>query len=97
MMEDSDGRTGPLLRSDWLDAITRQDLRAALPSKQNLRLGEARCPCFMRTIFDPRVDRTTLIATVFSSRRDLRRGDLLCKMQVFLRASVSSICDHLRT
>src|SRR5690348_4079098 len=56
MMEASDGRTGPLLRSGWLDTVTQRDLRNALTSKQNLWLDETRRRGFMRTVFDPRVE-----------------------------------------
>ena len=56
MMEDSDGRTGPLLQSEWLDVITQRDLRTALASKQNLWLDEGRRRGFMRTVFDPRIE-----------------------------------------
>jgi hypothetical protein len=56
MMEDSDGRTGPLLQSEWLDAITQRDLRTALASKQNIWMDERRRRGFIRTLFDPRVE-----------------------------------------
>jgi hypothetical protein len=55
MMEASNGRTGPLLQTGWLDSITQQDLRAALASNQNIWLDETRRRGFMRTTFDPRV------------------------------------------
>jgi hypothetical protein len=38
MMEASNGRTGPLLQTGWLDSITQLDLRAALVSNQNIWL-----------------------------------------------------------
>jgi hypothetical protein len=56
MMEASTGRTGPLLQTTWLDAITQIDLRTALAGTQNIWLDE---PCrrgFMRTTFDPLVE-----------------------------------------
>jgi len=56
MMEASNGRTGPLLQTGWLDSITQQDLRAALASNQNIWLDETRRRGFMRTTFDPRVE-----------------------------------------
>jgi anti-sigma regulatory factor (Ser/Thr protein kinase) len=56
MMEDSDGRAGPLLQSEWLDAITQRDLRIALASRQNVWLDVGRHRGFMRTVFDPRVE-----------------------------------------
>jgi anti-sigma regulatory factor (Ser/Thr protein kinase) len=56
MMEDSNGRIGPLLHTPWLDATTQIDLRAALASNQNLWLDDGRRRGFMRTIFDPRVE-----------------------------------------
>lgn len=56
MMEATDGRTGPLLRSSWLDSVTQMDFRAALASNQNIWLDSTRRRGFMRTTFDPRVD-----------------------------------------
>jgi hypothetical protein len=56
MMEASDGRTGPLLRSGWLDSVTQTDFRAALASNQNIWLDGNRRRGFMRTTFDPRVE-----------------------------------------
>ncbi len=56
MMEASNGRTGPLLQTPWLDSITQLDLRAALASNQNIWLDEMRRCGFMRTTFDPRVE-----------------------------------------
>lgn len=56
MMEDSDGRSGPLLRTTWLDADTQIDLRSALAGNQNIWLDQARRRGFMRTTFDPRVE-----------------------------------------
>lgn len=56
MMEASNGRTGPLLQTGWLDSITQLDLRAALASDQNIWLDETRYRGFMRTTFDPRVE-----------------------------------------
>lgn len=56
MMESSDGRSGPLLKSSWLDSVTQLDLRAALASDQNIWLDETRHRGFMRTTFDPRVE-----------------------------------------
>lgn len=41
MMEASNGRTGPLLQTPWLDSITQLDLRAALASNQNLARRDA--------------------------------------------------------
>lgn len=48
MMEASNGRTGPLLQTPWLDSITQLDLRAALASNQNIWLDETRRYGFMR-------------------------------------------------
>jgi hypothetical protein len=56
MMEASNGRTGPLLQTPWLDSITQLDLRAALASNQNIWLDETRRCGFMRATFDPRVE-----------------------------------------
>lgn len=56
MMEHSNGRTGPLLQTAWLDATTQIDLRAALASNRNIWLDERRRRGFMRTTFDPRVE-----------------------------------------
>jgi hypothetical protein len=56
MMEGSDGRTGPLLRSGWLDAAAQIDFRSALASRQNIWLDGNRRRGFMRTTFDPRVE-----------------------------------------
>ena len=65
MMEASDGRAGPLLQSEWLDAITQRDLRIALASRQNIWMDEGRRRGFMRTVFDPRIEPTTCIETAF--------------------------------
>lgn len=56
MMDSSNGRTGPLLQTDWLDTTTQIDLRNALASTQNIWLDGARRRGFMRTTFDPRVE-----------------------------------------
>ncbi len=56
MMDSSNGRTGPLLQTDWLDTTTQIDLRNALASPQNIWLDGARRRGFMRTTFDPRVE-----------------------------------------
>jgi hypothetical protein len=55
MMEASNGRTGPLLQTVWLDTITQLDLRAALASNQNIWLDGTRRRGFMRTTFNPLV------------------------------------------
>ena len=54
MMEASNGRTGPLLRTPWLDSVTQTDLRSTLASTQNIWLDGSRRRGFMRTTFDPR-------------------------------------------
>ena len=56
MMEASNGRTGPLLRTRWLDSITQVDLRTALASNRNIWLDEPRRRGFMRTTFDPLIE-----------------------------------------
>lgn len=56
MMEASDGRTGPLLKTNWLDTVTQTDLRSALAGNQNIWLDETRRRGFMRTTFDPLVE-----------------------------------------
>jgi hypothetical protein len=56
MMEASNGRTGPLLQTGWLDSITQVDLRTALASNRNIWLDEPRCRGFMRTTFDPLIE-----------------------------------------
>src|SRR5580692_895290 len=54
MMEASNGRIGPLLRTTWLDPVTQVDLRTALTTPQNVWLDGPRRRGFMRTTFDPR-------------------------------------------
>lgn len=56
MMEASNGRYGPLLKTGWLDTITQTDLRTALAGNLNIWLDETRCRGFMRTTFDPRAE-----------------------------------------
>lgn len=56
MMEASNGRSGPLLKTGWLDTVTQIDLRSALAGNQNIWLDETRRRGFMRTTFDPRVE-----------------------------------------
>jgi anti-sigma regulatory factor (Ser/Thr protein kinase) len=56
MMEANNGRSGPLLRTAWLDPVTQVDLRTALTTAQNVWLDGARRRGFMRTTFDPRND-----------------------------------------
>ncbi len=56
MMEASDGRSGPLLKTGWLDSVTQIDLRTALAGNQNLWLDDTRRRGFMRTTFDPRLE-----------------------------------------
>jgi hypothetical protein len=56
MMEASNGRTGPLLQTRWLDSITQLDIRAALLGSTNIWLDETRCRGFIRTVFDPRIE-----------------------------------------
>jgi len=56
MMEASNGRTGPLLQTGWLDSITQVDLRTALASNDNIWLDEPRRRGFMRTTFDPLIE-----------------------------------------
>jgi hypothetical protein len=56
MMEESNGRTGPLLQTRWLDSVTQMDLRVALASNQNIWLDDTRRRGFMRTTFDPRTE-----------------------------------------
>jgi hypothetical protein len=56
MMEGSDGRIGPLLKSPWLDPVAQMDLRSALASRQNIWLDETRRRGFLRTTFDPRIE-----------------------------------------
>jgi len=55
MYEDTDGRTGPLLNTPWLDQVSQMDLRAALASKRNIWLDQSRRRGFMRSTFDPLV------------------------------------------
>jgi hypothetical protein len=56
MMESSNGRSGPLLQTGWLDSTTQMDLRGALAGNQNIWLDETRRRGFMRTTFDPRIE-----------------------------------------
>lgn len=53
MFEKTNGRSGPLLRSAWLDDETQIDLRMALSGRQNSWLDQAGRRGFLRTIFDP--------------------------------------------
>jgi anti-sigma regulatory factor (Ser/Thr protein kinase) len=56
MLEASNGRTGPLLESEWLDSSTQIDLRTALAGRQNIWIDDSRRRGFMRTVFNPRVE-----------------------------------------
>jgi hypothetical protein len=56
MMEASNGRTRPLLQTEWLDSLTQLDLRTALASNQNIWLDGPRRRGFMRTTFSPLVE-----------------------------------------
>jgi hypothetical protein len=56
MMAASNGRTGPLLQTGWLDSITQVDLRTALASNQNIWMDDTRHRGFMRTTFDPLIE-----------------------------------------
>jgi hypothetical protein len=56
MMEANTGRSGPLLRTPWLDSTTQMDFRGALLSNQNIWLDEGRTRGFIRTTFDPRIE-----------------------------------------
>jgi hypothetical protein len=60
MFEASNGRTGPLLQTGWLDSTTQMDLRSALASNQNIWLDGPRRRGFMRTTFNPLVETNDL-------------------------------------
>lgn len=56
MMESSNGRTGPLLQTNWLDLVTQADFRAALSSNRDIWLDGGRQCGFMRTLLNPLVE-----------------------------------------
>src|SRR5690349_5080597 len=57
MFEATDGRTGPLLHTPWLDHVSQMDLRTALASDQDIWLDGQQRQGFMRTTFNPLIDR----------------------------------------
>jgi hypothetical protein len=65
LFEGHDGRSGPLLKSAWLDAATQADLRAALRRWQNLWLDTVQHRGFLRTVFDPLQAKDDLARTQF--------------------------------
>jgi hypothetical protein len=65
LFEGHDGRSGPLLKSAWLDAATQADLRAALRGSQNLWLDTVQHRGFLRTVFDPLQAKDDLARTQF--------------------------------
>lgn len=52
-LQSSEGRTGPLLHSSWLDHVTQTDLRAALTGHDNVWFDTLRYRGFLRTVFNP--------------------------------------------
>lgn len=51
--EGSDGRAGPLLRSNWLDQTTQSDLRNALAGDANVWFDPSKLRGFIRGTFSP--------------------------------------------
>jgi hypothetical protein len=100
MMEATNGRTGPLLQTGWLDSVTQVDLRAALASNQNIWLDDTRRRGFMRTTFDPRVEEDDLERNSFliAARSAAETSGLLTPVAQSLAAALremeSNIHEH---
>lgn len=56
MFEGTNGRSGPLLQTPWLDHASQVDLRAALASDRDIWLDGPRRRGFLRTTFSPLVE-----------------------------------------
>jgi hypothetical protein len=100
MMEDSNGRTGPLLQTPWLDTTTQMDIRAALASNQNIWLDGRRRRGFIRTTFDPRVEaddlqRNRFLIAARSAAEECGLGKPIAQcLAAALRELESNIHEH---
>ncbi len=63
--ESHDGRSGPLLRSAWVDAAIQADLQVAIRGSQNVWLDSQQHSGFLRTVFDPLQSRDDATRTHF--------------------------------
>ena len=98
--ESTDGRSGPLLSSVWLDGLGLADLRRALRSTDNMWLDQGRVRGFMRTVFNPLdaandVTRTTFLV---GARVAAEKAGLPVRLAQILAAALreleSNIHEH---